>query len=111
MFYRAVNGNKYFKPVTSSSRMLSRRFRHENGAVPLASRKETQNYMFSADVFLANHVFLPKNGPVPSRLVNGYIRRPVTGHGFCEKMVLRQGVESVMKVAWRDGSRKTKFVG
>ena len=37
--------------------------------------------------------------------------KTVTGHGFCEKMVLRQGVESVMKVAWRDGSQKTKFVG
>jgi len=35
----------------------------------------------------------------------------VTGHGFSGKMVLRQGLESVMKVAWRDGSRKTKFVG
>ncbi len=35
----------------------------------------------------------------------------VTGHGFCEKMVLRQGVESGMKVAWRDGLRKRKFVG
>ena len=35
----------------------------------------------------------------------------VTGHGFCEKVLLRQGVESVMKVAWRDGSRKTKCGG
>ena len=37
--------------------------------------------------------------------------RKVTSHGFCEKLLLRQGAESVMKVAWRDGSRKTKFVG
>ena len=28
--------------------------------------------MFSADVFPAKHVFPPKNGPVPSRPVNGY---------------------------------------
>ncbi|MCD4726340.1 MAG: hypothetical protein K8R46_01665 [Pirellulales bacterium] len=29
--------------------------------------------MFSAGVFLAKHVFRPKNGPVPSQPMNGYV--------------------------------------
>jgi hypothetical protein len=29
--------------------------------------------MFSADVFLVEHDFPPKNGPVPSQPVNGYV--------------------------------------
>jgi hypothetical protein len=44
------------------------------GTVPLASR-EGDRSMFSADVFLVECDFPPKNGPVPSQPVNGYIRR------------------------------------
>jgi len=48
--------------------------RRENGTVPLVSR-EGDRSMFSADDFLAKHGFPPKNGPVPSRPVNGYRQR------------------------------------
>jgi hypothetical protein len=43
----------------------------ENGTVPLASL-EGDRSMFSANVFLVEYVFPPKNGPVPSQPVNGY---------------------------------------
>ena len=45
--------------------------RRENGTVPLALR-EGDRSMFSASRLSAKCAFSPKNGPVPSRTVNGY---------------------------------------
>jgi len=42
------------------------------GTVPLALR-EGDRSMFSANRLFAEHIYSPKNGPVPGRGVNGYV--------------------------------------
>ena len=55
---------------------------------------EGDRSMFSADAFLAKHVFPPKNGPVPNQPLNGHQllqiltqgTRGETGRRWCERI-------------------------
>ena len=107
-----MNGDRKFGKRSRGLSRFSRRegrydwntpFRRENGTVPLAL-PEGDRSMLSAQRSSAKCVFPPKNGPVPSLLVNGYeIRSPATGLTITGNVPAGQGGEAADKEAYCSG--------